>query len=81
MFSPIVLAADTASWTGGAEPEREAMRRRVVLADGGVYDNMGLEELTGSHDEDGSPRGDITVLVSARTILELIVTACRPLIF
>ncbi|CAM5330901.1 MULTISPECIES: patatin-like phospholipase family protein [unclassified Thauera] len=47
IFSPVVLKSDPATWV---QPERElpnleALRRRIVLADGGVYDNMGLEAL------------------------------------
>lgn len=46
LFSPVVIETDPASWSGG-EPgsARSAMRRRLVLSDGGVYDNMGLEVL------------------------------------
>lgn len=49
VFSPIELETDPADWTGTGLtlPNAEALRRRVVLADGGIYDNMGLEALTG----------------------------------
>jgi NTE family protein len=46
LFSPIVIKTNPKSWSGGiAGPERDAMRGRLVLSDGGVYDNMGLEVL------------------------------------
>lgn len=46
IFSPIVIKTNPKSWSGGSSgPERDAMRGRLVLSDGGVYDNMGLEVL------------------------------------
>ena len=46
IFSPIVLKTDPAAWSDGSNlPNLEALRKRIVLADGGVYDNMGLESL------------------------------------
>jgi NTE family protein len=46
IFSPVVLNTDPADWTdGSAGPGLHAMRGRIVLADGGIYDNMGLESL------------------------------------
>lgn len=46
IFSPIVLHTDPLSWADGGDlPNLAALRRRIVLADGGVYDNMGLESL------------------------------------
>lgn len=46
IFSPIVLKTWPAAWAEGDElPNLDALRRRIVLADGGVYDNMGLESL------------------------------------
>lgn len=46
VFSPIVLKTDPSTWSkGSALPNLDALRRRIVLADGGVYDNMGLESL------------------------------------
>ena len=51
IFSPIVLNTDPAAWTEGATlPNLEALRKRIVLADGGVYDNMGLESLVDNVD-------------------------------
>ncbi len=51
LFSPIVLKTDPASWSDGSKlPNLEALRKRIVLADGGVYDNMGLESLVGNVD-------------------------------
>jgi NTE family protein len=54
VFSPIILETDPADWTGDERvlPNAEALRRRVVLADGGIYDNMGLEALTGRQPSD-----------------------------
>lgn len=46
IFSPIVLKTDPADWAEGSLlPNLDALRRRIVLADGGIYDNMGLESL------------------------------------
>ena len=46
IFSPIVIKTDPSTWSKGSDlPNLEALRRRIVLADGGVYDNMGLESL------------------------------------
>jgi NTE family protein len=46
LFSPIVLDARPDAWRDGSDaPELAPLRKRVVLADGGVYDNMGLESL------------------------------------
>ena len=51
IFSPIVLKTDPAAWTDGADlPNLQALRQRIVLADGGVYDNMGLESLVDNVD-------------------------------
>ena len=46
IFSPIILNTDPAAWSDGEPlPNLAALRKRIVLADGGVYDNMGLESL------------------------------------
>jgi len=46
IFSPVVLKTEPADWTEGKPlPNLNALRRRIVLADGGIYDNMGLESL------------------------------------
>ena len=51
IFSPVVLATNPGHWTdGGGLPNLEALRKRIVLADGGVYDNMGLESLVDNVD-------------------------------
>lgn len=51
VFSPIELETDPASWTdGGPLPNLESLRKNIVLADGGVYDNMGLESLVDNAD-------------------------------
>ncbi|HEX8823547.1 MAG TPA: patatin-like phospholipase family protein [Archangium sp.] len=44
-LSPMVLQLDPASFTpnSGASLQREPFTRRVILTDGGVYDNLGLE--------------------------------------
>jgi NTE family protein len=54
VFSPIHLDTDPADWTGTALTlaNADSLRRRVVLADGGIYDNMGLEALTGKNPTD-----------------------------
>lgn len=46
MFSPVILETDPDTWSeGGTLPDLAALRRRIVLADGGIYDNLGLESL------------------------------------
>ncbi len=51
IFSPVVLKTDPGAWTDGAKlPNLAALRRRTVLADGGIYDNMGLESLADNVD-------------------------------
>jgi NTE family protein len=47
LFSPILLHADVADWTAGELAGPSALRERIALADGGIYDNMGLEQLMG----------------------------------
>lgn len=52
IFSPVVLHTDPATWE---KPHKELhnlekLRSRIVLADGGVYDNMGLQALLGNVD-------------------------------
>lgn len=51
IFSPIVLKTDPAAWSEGGKLENlDKLRKRIVLADGGVYDNMGLESLVDNVD-------------------------------
>lgn len=51
VFSPIVVETDPANWAEGENiPNLDQLRRRIVLTDGGVYDNMGLETLVGKVD-------------------------------
>lgn len=52
IFSPVILKTDPAAWVKPLRelPNLAALRRRIVLADGGVYDNMGLEGLLRSVD-------------------------------
>lgn len=51
IFSPVVVKTDPSKWTEGEEIEGlEKLRRRIVLTDGGVYDNLGLESLVGKVD-------------------------------
>ena len=51
IFSPIVVETDPAAWAEGEDiPQLDQLRRRIVLTDGGVYDNMGLETLVGKVD-------------------------------
>lgn len=46
LFSPIVLKTDPARWKVEAGfPAIDEFRSRILLTDGGVYDNMGLESL------------------------------------
>jgi NTE family protein len=62
LFSPVELQCNPAEWedAGTGHPDLDALRRRIVLADGGVYDNMGLEALMDNVDvilvsDGGSP--------------------------
>ena len=52
IFSPIVINSDPAAWEAPRVqlPNLATLRRRIVLADGGVYDNMGLESLVDNVD-------------------------------
>jgi NTE family protein len=52
LFSPIVLETNPDAWEspGRELPNLAKLRRRIVLADGGVYDNMGLESLVDNVD-------------------------------
>jgi len=51
VFSPVTLEVDPGSWSGGSdEPEFKALRGHIMLCDGGVYDNMGLECLVDNVD-------------------------------
>lgn len=44
VLSPLVMKIPTtANWRNGGDLAQPAYRRKVVLSDGGVYDNMGLE--------------------------------------
>lgn len=47
IFSPVILNTEPGAWEKPLRelPNLEKLRRRIVLADGGVYDNMGLEAL------------------------------------
>ena len=56
----IYVCADPATQTSAPIPD--TLRERIVLADGGVYDNMGLESLVDNVDlalvsDAGAPRG------------------------
>jgi NTE family protein len=51
VFSPIDLDTDPATWTQGkAIPNINRLRKEILLSDGGVYDNMGLESLVDNVD-------------------------------
>jgi NTE family protein len=51
VFSPVILETDPAAWTNGSDlPNLNTLRERIVLADGGVYDNIGLESLVDNVD-------------------------------
>lgn len=42
-LSPVRLRLDPSDWTGGGKLQQEPFTTRIVLTDGGVYDNLGLE--------------------------------------
>lgn len=52
IFSPVKLEADPSDWQQPElqHPDLARLQRTVLLADGGVYDNMGLEALLGNVD-------------------------------
>jgi NTE family protein len=51
VFSPIEIETDPASWSeGSALPGLTRLRKRIELADGGIYDNLGLESLVDNAD-------------------------------
>lgn len=51
VFSPVKLATNPDHWEGGAALSNiRALRQHIALADGGVYDNMGLESLVDNVD-------------------------------
>lgn len=52
VFSPVVLKMSPDAWKNGRVDlaESERLRSHIVLTDGGVYDNMGLETLLRSVD-------------------------------
>jgi len=47
VLSPVILKTDPAKWTKGPPNDSlyQKLRKRIVLTDGGVYDNMGLEAI------------------------------------
>ena len=55
LFSPVILKTNASDWTnegdfGDLAENVDALREKIVLADGGIYDNMGLESLIGKVD-------------------------------
>jgi NTE family protein len=51
VFSPIELETDPATWSKGSDlPNIDRLRKKILLTDGGVYDNMGLESLVDNVD-------------------------------
>ncbi len=69
VFSPIDLDTEPSDWVTDALtlPQSDHLRRHVKLADGGIYDNMGLEQLTGK----GSGRTDIVLVSDAGAPFEV----------
>jgi NTE family protein len=67
LFSPILLHSDVTDWVGGELTGPAALRERIVLADGGIYDNMGLEQLMGS----GRSSTDIVLVSDAGAPFDL----------
>jgi NTE family protein len=47
VFSPVIIESDPLAWQNPLKnlPNLDRLRQRIVLADGGVYDNMGMEAL------------------------------------
>jgi len=67
-FPPLVLRFDPSQFKGGdlaSDPRHTDLSRRVVLSDGGVYDNLGLEPVWKSHQlvicSDGGKPFDVAV--------------------
>lgn len=83
IFSPIIVKSDPGAWKDGKPMAKlDELRSRIVLADGGVYDNMGLESLVDNVDlalvsdagapfgvEESPPEDDIRQLGRVRDIL------------
>jgi NTE family protein len=67
LFSPILLHSEVADWSGGALAGHDTLRQRIVLADGGIYDNMGLEQLMGG----GTGSTDIVLVSDAGAPFEI----------
>jgi NTE family protein len=76
VFSPIILRTDPQSWQephDPALPHLDELRSRIVLADGGVYDNMGMESLI--------DRVDISLISDAGAPFEIDVSPPEDNIF
>ena len=52
LFSPVTLRTKPSDWTkpGSTAPNLAELQQKIRLADGGVYDNLGLEGLVGNTD-------------------------------
>jgi NTE family protein len=51
VFSPLILKTDPQHWKAGSGlTNQEKLFRRIVLTDGGVYDNMGLQTMLNNVD-------------------------------
>src|SRR5690606_34906778 len=64
-LSPVILKTDPTKWIDApprAHPKIQKLRSKLILTDGGVYDNLGLEPLWGNCDtilvsDAGAPAG------------------------
>lgn len=52
VFSPVKIATRPEDWQDASlkHPQLKHMQEKIILADGGIYDNMGLEALLGNVD-------------------------------
>ena len=72
VLSPVKLVTDPGQWReGSTDLPLEQLRKRVILTDGGVYDNMGLEALWNHKEIDvvlaSDAGGPFTVKTSQRS--------------
>lgn len=74
IFSPIKLETNPQGWEGGTlkQDDLRNLQRKIVLADGGVYDNMGLEALLHRDKATAKNHFDIVLVSDAGAPFEII---------
>ena len=92
VLSPVIVETDPAKWqrVDGADLyDREDLRRKAVLTDGGVYDNLGLETVWNRYEtilvsDAGAPFSyeaevDTSWAKQAMRVMDLTTNQCRAL--